>query len=216
MYSQTITIRGKLDVLFRNGRYGRFPVATLHTPIGSFSCRDEWLEGLDTGSFTGEFEIGEITLTGYMTRGAVREQRTFIKAVVCSHAFDGMDNNITESEYDTLDDPILDEGEAPVEIITEPVVAVTPQPEPVIEPDWLSDTPAQPEPVVDEMVIFVREQLRSVGNDINWNCGDAISIPADLGRAEQRKIRDYLLSNGYKMTDPMQRLWEVVEEATYA
>ncbi len=202
------TVRGSLELIFRNGRYGAFPVGTLLTNIGTFACRDKWLEGLAEGSYQGEFAIGEIALSGYMTKGPIREQRTFIKVIVNAYRLDNMTDEVQGSEYDNLDDPILDDDESVVvEVVTE--TPENPQPEPVIE---ISSS----EPVNDPMVAFICEQLRSVGNDTEWSYGDAISIPADLGRAEQRKIRDYLLSNGYKMTDPLQRLWEVVEEVTYA
>ncbi len=204
------TVRATLDLIFRHGRYGAFPVGTLRTNIGTFACRDKWLETLAEGSYHGEFAISEIALTGYMTKGHVREQRTFIKAVINAYQLDSMDDEVQANEYDNLDDPILDE-ETPVVVVAEPAepISETPPTEPV-------SSIQSPEPVVDTMVVFIREQLRRVGQDTAWCCGDAIAIPADLGRSEQRQIREYLLDKGYKMTNPMQRLWEVVEEVVHA
>ncbi len=56
--SQTITtVRGTLELVFRNGRYGAFPVGTLITNIGTFSCRDQWLETLTEGSYTRQLSM---------------------------------------------------------------------------------------------------------------------------------------------------------------
>ncbi len=200
-----------LDIIFRNGCFGRLPVGTLHTPFGSYACRDKWLETLDAGSFQGEFEIASIALSGYMTRGPVREQRTFIKVVVSNYYLENLSDEVADSEYATLDDPILDnEDEIPVETVETTIETVEPvAPVEEIQPNPLFDNKEQQ---ADEMVLFIREQLRTVGNDMQWNKGEALTIPADLGRGEQRKIREYLIDEGYKMTDPINRLWTIAEE----
>ncbi len=207
-----INVQGTLDVIFRDGRYGRFPVGVLHTPFGSFACRDKWLETLDTGSFDGEFEIASIALSGYMTQGAVREQRTFIKAVVSAYCLETVSDDVADSEYSALDDPILDEDNTEKPAVIAEIDEVSHADAPIV-------ANVDDEQPLDEMVLFIREQLHIVGNDTQWNNGDVLSIPADLGRAEQRKIRDYQIDEGYKMTDPINRLWTMndnVREVAHA
>ncbi|MDP8051523.1 DUF3275 family protein [Pasteurella atlantica] len=205
-------VKATLDVTFRSGKYGLFPVGTLHTQFGSFACRDKWLETLDTGSYEGEFEISEIALSGYMTAGEVREQRTFIKVTINSYYLDSVNDNISHSDYHSLDDPIFDEDkpESGVSDVNPSISNDQPQISELSTPDKTSSENNLDE---DNMIDFIQEQLRSVGNNTEWKKGDALTIPADLGRAEQRKIRDYLTTNGYKMTDPFNRLWEHKESA---
>lgn len=201
MSNQTY-FRCKLDVIFRNGRYGLFPVGIIYTPFGTYACRDKWLETIDEGSYNGDFDIESIGLSGYMTRGPVREQRSFIKAVIRAYHFDSMNDEVQPSELDSLDDPINDD-DAEIE------AAIFQQSEPTPIPQWIEAKDNE----VPEMVLFIRGQLQSTGYDAEWQDGQPLTIPAELGRIEQRKIRDYLLNNGYKITDPINRLWEVQEVA---
>lgn len=50
---------------------------------------------------------------------------------------------------------------------------------------------------------------------LSGKTGNRLTIPAELGRAEQRKIRDYLLNNGYKITDPINRSWVQEQEVEH-
>ncbi len=200
-------VKATLDVTFRSGKYGLFPIGTLHTPFGSFACRDKWLETLDTGSYEGNFEISEIALSGYMTAGEVREQRTFIKVTINSYYLDSVNDNISHSDYQSLDDPIFDEDKPEIQHLGVNQSSSNNQPQ-ISELSTPDKTSSENNLDKDDMVYFIQEQLRSVGNNMEWKNGDALTIPADLGRAEQRKIRDYLITNGYKMTDPFNRLWE--------
>lgn len=206
----TTTVRAKLDIIFRNGPYGKFPVGTLRSNIGTFACEDKWLETLDAGSYEGEFDIDLIRLRHYRTTRFTPEFRIYQQAVICAYHLDSMSDEVEESEYEMASDPMLDELES--EAVTEP------KPQPAVAVVQESTTQPQPEPESsnDEessaaMVSFIQEQLRSVGNEVDWQHGDALTIPADLERAEQRKMRDYLIGNGYRMTDPIKRLWEVAE-----
>lgn len=201
----TTTVRAKLDIIFRNGPYGKFPVGTLRSNIGTFACEDKWLETLDAGSYEGEFDIDLIRLRHYRTTRFTPEFRLYLQAVICAYHLDSMSDEVEDSEFEMISDPMLDELES--EPVTEP------KPQPVAQE---STAQPQPESSGDEesseaMVLFIQEQLRSVGSEVDWQSGDALTIPADLGRAEQRKIRDYLIDNGYKMTDPINRLWQVAE-----
>lgn len=203
--NQTITtVRAKLDIIFRNGAHGKFPVGTLRTNIGTFACRDKWLETLDAGSYDGEFDIDEIELRWYRTTQFTPEFRFYQQAVVYAYRLDSMSDEVEETDYEQITDPMLEEAEAT------PVVVEADKPQ--------TDTDELPVTTIlanaendEEMVLFIREQLRSVGSEMDWNSGDALTIPADLGRAEQRRIKDFLLDHGYKITDPRNRLWEVAE-----
>lgn len=209
----TTTVRAKLDIIFRNGPYGKFPVGTLRSNIGTFACNDKWLETLDAGSYEGQFDIDLIRLRHYRTTRFTPEFRFYLQAVICAYHLDSMSDEVEDSEYEMASDPMLDEMES--EAVSEPKAQPVIPTVPVVQE---SKTQPQPEPESssDEessaaMVKFIQEQLRSVGCEINWQRGDALTIPADLERAEQRKMRDYLIGNGYRMTDPIQRLWEVAE-----
>lgn len=204
MSNNSTYFRCKLDVKFREGRYGPFPVGIIYTPLGTYAVRDKWLETIDEGSYSGDFDIESIGLSGYMTRGPVREQRSFIKAIIRAYHFDSMSDDVQPSELDNLDDPINDD-EAEVE------AAIAQESEPTPIPQWIEAKEAKED--VPEMVLFIRGQLRSTGYDAEWNDGQPLTIPAELGRIEQRKIRDYLLRSGYKMSDTINRLWELQEVA---
>lgn len=212
-------IEGRIDLIFREGINGPFPVGTLHLPFGSFACRDSWLETLDTGSYEGEFEIDEIGLRSYMTRGDVKELRGFIQASVSNYVLDTMTDEVSSFEYDDIDaDPINDDDNTVTKSQVQKPQADVPQE----AHDDKQHTETQPvEDGVtqstssdnrDDMEIFIREQLRTVGIDNHWQSGDALTIPAELGRAEQRTIKAFLLDNGYKLTDIAKRLWTVDEQ----
>ncbi len=204
-------VEGRLDVIFRNSVNGPFPVATLHLPFGSYACRDKWLETIDTGSYEGEFEINSIGLDSYMTRGPIKELRGFIKVSVNNYVLDSMTEEVPSFEYDDIDaDPINDDDTITNSQIQKPQANVSQEPtsdEQHSEPqsDTINDD-------TDDMELFICEQLRLVGVDAEWSTGDALTIPAELSRAEQRTIKAFLLNKGYKLTDIAKRLWTVDEQ----
>ena len=64
-----VSVSGRLNVTYRNGRYGLFPVGTLHCALGTFTVRDQrdnaWLETLASGDYDGIFALSAITLYSY-------------------------------------------------------------------------------------------------------------------------------------------------------
>ncbi len=220
--SQTITttVRGTLELIFRNGPYGAFPVGTLKSNIGTFACRDEWLEALDEGSYEGEFDLSEIKLCSYPTKNYVPEIRCYNRAFVQQQRFDNMSDEVEPTEFEFLDDPIL-EGKP---VVPEPIQVKKPLPQEDEDddlPDWLKDDkPSLPKLFdnddVPEMVLFIREKLHSVGNDTEWNLGDNLTIPSEIDRIDQRTIVKYLKDNDYRVIDPNQRIWGLAAEVEYA
>lgn len=152
--------QGSLDIIFRKSINGPFPVGTLHTELGSFACRDKWLETLDSGTYQGDFDITEITLSGYMTKRPHREQRTFIKAVVSAYYLDSIDEQSDDFEMSNLDDPMLDEM-----VTSTPPQLIESSPLPI--PQWVEAKDNE----VPEMVLFIRGQLQSTGYDAEWQDG---------------------------------------------
>ncbi|MBS9781909.1 MAG: hypothetical protein KGV56_05375, partial [Gammaproteobacteria bacterium] len=118
------------------------------------------------------------------------------------------------------DDPILEEEP----VVPEPVQVEKPLPQEDEDddlPDWLKDDkPSLPKLFdnddVPEMVLFIREKLRSVGNDTEWNLGDNLTIPSEIDRIDQRTIVKYLKDNDYRVIDPNQRIWGLAAEVEYA
>ncbi len=131
-----------------------------------------------------------------------------------------MSDEVQETEFATLDDPILEEEP----VAPEPVQVEKPLPQENEDddlPDWLKDDkPSLPKLFdnddVPEMVLFIQEKLHSVGNDTEWNLGDNLTIPSEIDRIDQRKIVKYLNENGYGVIDPNQRIWGLAAEVEYA
>ncbi len=96
----TTTVRATLELIFRKGAYGLFPVGTLRTNIGTFACRDEWLEALDAGSYEGEFDLEEVKLCSYTTKKYVPEVRCYNRVFVDSYRFDNMSDDVEPGEFD--------------------------------------------------------------------------------------------------------------------
>lgn len=214
----TTTVQATLDVVFIKGRYGLFPVGTIKSNIGNFTCRDQWLETFEQGSYEGEFDIDEISLYGYMTRGSVREQRTMMRATVRAYRIEEMSEELEPFiEHEMPSDP-LEEESKPVAISVEKVTEAEREDE---LPDWLKDE--QPSPKlfndndeISETVLFIRDKLRSVGSDSEWNLGDDITVPPEIDRLDQRSIVKTLKASGYRLIDPNQRLWSMTAEVTNA
>ena len=94
-----VSVSGRLNVTYRNGRYGPFPVGTLHCALGTFTVRDQrdnaWLETLANGDYNGIFAVSAITLYTYQAYG---ELRVCLRAMV---------------EQESVPDPLEEEGVAP-------------------------------------------------------------------------------------------------------
>lgn len=190
------TVQGTLELTFRNGAYGPFPVATLRSNIGTFACRDEWLEALDEGTYDGQFDVESIKLCSYITKNHVPEVRSYNKIVINHYQLDNMSDDVDETEFEFLEDPVLEEEtkNAPLEVL------------PSSSPEMAND-----ETICDE-VAFIRRKLLTVGSNGMWNVGDDISIPSEIDRLDQRKITQFLRENGYKLIEPNNRLWGVAKE----
>lgn len=214
----TTTVQATLEVFFRNGIHGLFPVGTLRSNIGTFACREKWLESLETGSYEGQFDVEEIVLCHYKTQKYVPEFRLYNKVLIDNYRFDNMSDEVGPSEFEFMDDPIFEEEpKAAVKAETVEVVTKT-EPEDDL-PDWLKDD--EPKPTlfnddIPETVLFIRDKLRSVGNDNEWNVGDDIIVPAEIDRMDQRSIVKTLKDNGYRLIEPNQRLWSMTAEVENA
>lgn len=206
----TTTVQATLELIFRNGARGLFPVGTLRSNIGTFACNEKWLETLEAGSYDGQFDIEEIKLCHYVMQNYVPEFRVYNKAIIKNYRFDNMSGEVEPSEFAFMDDPLNEEEpkamEKPVMVASEPEDDL---------PDWLKDDEPKSTLFNDdtpETVLFIRDKLRSVGNDSEWNMGDDMIVPAEIDRVDQRKIVKMLKDNGYRLIEPNQRLWSMTAE----
>lgn len=188
----TVRVSGTLRVTYLTGRFGKFPVGSLETAIGSFTVRgDDWLEMLDAGEYEGEFCIAGLSLYSYRAYG---EQRTAIRAEVEHYTLAGYETDIDE----------------PIELVPDPVEEDV---IPVAE-DFQRNPP--PKEVITETAVSTEADsqedialLRSfINSDSHWQKGDDYRVDTTIGRANILKCRQILLSMGYKF-DPMQQVYRL-------
>lgn len=177
-----VSIRGTLKVKYRNSRFGPFPVAQLHTSIGTFSVRDSkddaWLESLQEGDYAGIFEISKIFLHSYSWNG---ESHTCVRAQVASYQLDGFEDEIVEdNQY--LPDPMEEEGDT-------------------INRDELTSEIAGNE--ADENVALLASFLDA---EADWEYGDDYRIDTTIGRINILQCRKALETLGYAL-DTRSQTW---------
>lgn len=98
----SIILQGRLTVIARHGRYGRFCVGSLSTDIGEFVVKEAKLDQFEEGHYTGSFVISKIYHHTYH-----HVNRMFID--ICANVSDI-----------TLDEAGVDEGKVDVPVPIEP------------------------------------------------------------------------------------------------
>jgi hypothetical protein len=169
-----VSVSGRLNVTYRNGRYGPFPVGTLHCVLGTFTVRDQrdnaWLETLDSGDYDGIFALSAITLYSYQAYG---ELRVCLRAMVEQFELDGYDGESDDTEPESIPDPLEEEG---------------------VTPTFSRDETPDDEPF-DEQVQFLRSFLAD-GDD--WQYGDIYHPDTSIGRENLIRCRQILTAFGYQ------------------
>ena len=186
-----VSVSGRLNVTYRNGRYGPFPVGTLHCALGTFTVRDQrdnaWLETLDSGDYDGIFALSAITLYSYQAYG---ELRVCLRAMVEQFELDGYDGESSYTEPESVPDPLEEEG---------------------VTPTFSRDETPDDEPF-DEQVQFLRSFLAD-GDD--WQYGDIYHPDTSIGRENLIRCRQILTAFGYQYDMRAQSFYLPQEEVAY-
>lgn len=139
--NNTFILTGTLRVHYVNGRNGRFPIATLHAPVGTFRVRSKWVEQFEDGEYQGQFAVSEFSLYTFQVYD---ESRTAIGIQVSEYWLDNVEVGTVADEATVYPDPVEEETPIPKVITTEPEIEE--EPEPVVnlekgEPDDEGYTP---------------------------------------------------------------------------
>ena len=184
-----VSVSGRLNVTYRNGRYGPFPVGTLHCALGTFTVRDQrdnaWLETLANGDYNGIFAVSAITLYTYQAYG---ELRVCLRAMVEQFELDGYGEESGDTEPESVPDPLEEEGVAPT-----------------FSRDGTPDDES-----FDEQVQFLRSFLAD-GDD--WQYGDVYHPDTTIGRENLIRCRQILVAFGYQYDMRSQSFYLPQQEA---
>lgn len=187
----TLTVPGKLDVKRFDSRRGSFWVGTLHSAVGTFTVRDEWLRTFEPGEYSGNFDIGEFFLYSYHWYG---EQRTAIRVAIESWILDGEDEDWIEEDSDVAFEESEDDDYVAEEHTTEEVES-----DDVDFRDY-----------VDDNVLLLREFHVSDSGEL-WCFGDDYQIDSTLEREDIVCCRQALLTLGYQH-NVKTRTWYLPDE----
>lgn len=172
-------INGTLNISYRNGRYGSFPVGTLRCALGTFTVRDgkddAWLETFEAGDYDGTFAVSEFSLYYYLAYGS--ELRVCMRAHVAAYQLAGYSENTTNTNFEPepLPDPLEEEG--------------------VVEDDFNRD--AEPYAAdLDDLGQLLRSFAGAGCED--WQIGQPYRIDTSIGRPNISRCRKALTALGYR------------------
>mgnify|MGYP000849324800 CR=1 FL=1 len=172
-------INGTLNISYRNGRYGSFPVGTLRCALGTFTVRDSkddaWLETFEAGDYDGTFAVSELSLYYYLAYGS--ELRVCMRAHVAAYRLAGYSEHATTADFtpEPLPDPLEEEG--------------------VVEADFNRD--AEPYAAdLDDLGQLLRSFAGAGCED--WQIGQPYRIDTSIGRPNISRCRKALTALGYR------------------
>ena len=172
-------INGTLNISYRNGRYGSFPVGTLRCALGTFTVRDSkddaWLETFDAGDYDGTFAVSEFSLYYYLAYGS--ELRVCMRAHVAAYQLAGYGENADTADFapEPLPDPLEEEG--------------------VVDADFNRD--AEPYAAdLNDLGQLLRSFAATGCED--WRIGLPYRIDTSIGRANIIRCRKALETLGYR------------------
>ena len=172
-------INGTLNISYRNGRYGSFPVGTLRCALGTFTVRDSkddaWLETFEAGDYDGTFAVSELSLYYYLAYGS--ELRVCMRAHVAAYRLAGYSEHAATADFtpEPLPDPLEEEG--------------------VVDADFNRD--AEPYAAdLDDLGQLLRSFAGAGCED--WQIGQPYRINTSIGRPNISHCRKALTALGYR------------------
>ncbi|MCL1861900.1 MAG: DUF3275 family protein [Proteobacteria bacterium] len=188
------TYPGKLVIKTLHGRNGDFNVGHLSIAIGNFVVKDTALEQYDPGEYEGEFVIGWVYPSAYISNGrSVTEVRASLNAMTIS-GIDDLSNEEAEKLTPQEVDPIESE---PKQV---PPAAPSKEEPPKADPQedrapssMESEAPAEAANATE----VCDERDKKLFSTL-WPLGDVVQLDPTVDRQLFRDQRDRLKSLGYK------------------